>query len=105
MLKKENYLDKRTGLTLSVVALAQVDTSKNTAVFLVGTSREAIQNGYIISKSTLSVEYDRTKNPYEQAYETAKGQRVEQRWNTETHKMEDVLVNQPFYDWEDLIEE
>ena len=101
MLKTNNYLDKRTGLTLPVVAMAQVDTTMGYATFLIGVSRDAIKNGKIIDKVKMSIDFDRNRNPFEQAYEVAKGQKLESRWNEELGKMEGVLVNQPFHGWVD----
>ena len=103
MLRNQNYLDKRTGLYLSVVALAQVDTIKGQATFLIGTSRDAIKNGNVIEKVKIDIEYDRNRNPFEQGYETAKGQKLEKVWSEEKGAIEEILVNQPFYGWQDYI--
>jgi predicted HTH transcriptional regulator len=103
MLKNNNYLDKRTGLTLPVVALAEVDTIMGSAVFKIGTSREEIMKGNIIEKVKMSIDFnkDRTKSPREVAYEFAKTQRKEKHWNEKKEIMEEVLVNPPFYGWVD----
>ena len=103
MLRNTNYYDKRTGLTLSVVALAHVDTKNGTATFLIGVNRQAIASGKIIDKVKIDVDYNRNVNPFKQAYDTAKGQKTVRRWNTETGKAENVIVNQPFYGWADEI--
>ena len=105
MLKTNNYLDKRTGVTLSVVALAEVDTILGSAIFKIGTSREEIMKGNIIEKVKIRIDFnkDRTKSPREVAYEFAKGQYTDIRWNNETKKNEEVLINRPFYGWKDEI--
>ena len=105
MLKNQNYVDKRTGLTLPVVALAEVDTVIGKAVFKIGVSREEIMKGNIIEKIKMDIDFnkDRTKSPREVAYEFAKGQYTDVRWNNETKKNEEVLVNRPFYGWKDEI--
>ena len=103
MLKNQNYLDKRTGLTLPVVAKVQVDTLKGNATFSIGVSRDAIKNGNIIEKIKMDIDFEenRNQNPFEYAYKVAKGQRTEKRWNDEKGELEEVVVNQPFHGWED----
>lgn len=103
MLKTNNYLDKRENETKSAVAIAQVDTKMGNATFYIGKSRELIMKGQYYEKVKMDIKFDRNRNPFEQAYEAVKGQKMEQRWNDEKGKMEDVLVNQPFYGWGDLI--
>lgn len=104
MLKKNDYLDRRTGLTLSVVALAHVNTDDKKATFLIGVSREAIEQGRVIERVTIvDIPFTRDGNPYEQAYNYAKGQYVAYNWNTETKQKEEVLLPRPFYGWEDEI--
>ena len=48
---------------------------------------------------------DRNANDRITAYEKAKGQKEVTQWNEETHKIERVLVGEPFYGWEDDIVE
>ena len=103
MLKTNNYLDKRTGLTLSVVALAQVDTERGKADFHIGISREAIEKGNIIETRTMYLKFDRNVNPYEYAYTKAKEQREMPYFNPTTKKQERKLVDGIFTGWEDDI--
>ena len=105
MLKNQNYFDKNTGVTLPVVAKAQVDTVKGRAIFSIGRSREEIKKGNIIEKIKMDIDFEtnRNKNPFELAYETAKGQKLVLQPNEEKGIIEEVLVNQPFYGWEDEV--
>ena len=75
------------------------------ATFYIGKSRELIMKGQYYEKVKMDINFNRNRNPFEQAYETAKGQRTEQRWNDEMGIKEDVIINQPFYGWEDEIGE
>ena len=99
MLKNNNYLDKRTGHTLPVVALAQVNTELGKATFHIGISREAILKGKdnIIETRTMFLTFDRNVNPYEYAYAKAKEQK--RVLNDETQEYE--LVDGIFTGWED----
>ena len=102
MLKNNNYQDKRTGLTLSVVALAQVNTELGKATFHIGVSREAIKKGgdYIIETRTMFLTFDRNVNPYEYAYSKAKEQKEVEVFNEETHEYEKKVVDGLFTGWE-----
>ena len=97
MLKNNNYQDKRTGLTLPVVALAQVNTELGKATFHIGVSRDAILKGNIIETRTMFLTFDRNVNPYEFAYAKAKEQK--RVFNDETQEYE--LVDGLFTGWED----
>lgn len=101
MLKNNNYQDKRTGLTLPVVALAQVDTARGKADFFIGISREAIEKGNIIDSKSMYMKFDRNENPFEFAYRKAKEKREIPWYNPETHKEETKLVDGIFTGWED----
>lgn len=101
MLKTNNYLDKRENETKSAVAIVQVDTKMGSATFYIGKSRELIMKGQYYEKVKMDINFDRNRNPFEQAYEFAKGQYTDIRWNNETKKNEEVLLNRPFYGWED----
>lgn len=101
MLKNQNYVDKRTGLTIPVVALAQVNTELGKATFHVGISREAIEKGNTIESKTMFLKFDRNVNPYEYAYTKAKEQREIRVHNEETGLEETKLVDGLFTGWED----
>ena len=102
MLKKNDYLDKRTGLTIPVVALAQVDTARGKADFHIGISREAIEKGNIIETKTMYMKFDRNVNPYEFAYHKAKEPREIPVYDPQTGKEEIKVVDGLFAGWNDF---
>jgi hypothetical protein len=104
MLKNQNYLDKRTGLTIPVVALAQVNTELGKATFYIGISREAIMQGNIIEKRTMFLTFDRNVNPYEYAYSKAKEPREIPVYDPQTGKEEIKIVDGVFAGWDDEID-
>lgn len=101
MLKNNNYLDKRTGLIVPVVAIAQVNTELGKATFQIGISREEILKGNIIETRTMYIKFDRNINPYEFAYIKAKEQKEIEVFNNETQQYEKEVVDGLFAGWED----
>lgn len=102
MLKTNNYLDKNYGEVKSVVALVQVDTANNKAVFHIGVSREAIEQKNIIESKTLRMIFPRNVNPYEYAYTKAKEKKSFERYDENGNK-EIVEVDGIFTGWQDDI--
>ena len=56
-----------------------------------------------IATVKVNFEVNRNENPYITAYEKAKAQKTVTQWNEETQKVENVIVGEPFYGWEDDI--
>ena len=95
-LKTTNYEIKEMGITLpEVVALVEVDTEKQTATFKIGVSRQAILDGKVVKTRKISVPFNRNENPYETAYNYAKGVRYEE-YDGQTYEVKGIL-----YGWED----
>ena len=96
MIKTNNYFNKREGEYTTAVGLVQVDTKLGTATLYIGKSRDLILSGNYYEKTPpMYLNFDRSRNPYEQAYEVFK--------NYEFKKMvgEKVITEKPFADWID----
>ena len=95
-LKTTNYEIMEMGITLpEVVALVEVDTERQTATFKIGVSRQAILDGKVIKTRKIAVPFNRNENPFETAYNYAKGIHTEE-YDGKTYKVTGIL-----YGWED----
>ena len=113
-LKTTNYEIKKTGITLpQAYAIVKDLTVKGTsgfAIIAVQSSREnceKVVKGKMQALEEVRIDFtvNRDTNDRATAYEKAKGQREVRQWNEETQQAETVLVNEPFYGWDnDIVE-
>ena len=106
-LKKQNYEIKELGMTLpeayAMVKDLEIRGTQAVAKIVVQQSRDFAMSKSPIASATVRFAVNRNENPYETAYKVAKGTRIEQRFNEETHKYEDIEIPMPFFGWEDDI--
>jgi hypothetical protein len=106
--KKTNYEVKKLGITLpeayANIRNLKIDGENGYAEIVVQSTREA--TGKLAPLETVRVDFkvNSNENPFVTAYNTAKGQKTVKMFNTETHQVEDKVVNMPFYDWTDDIQ-
>ena len=107
-LKKSNYEIKELGMTLpeayALVKDLEIRGTQAVAKIVVQQSRNFAMSKSPIASATVRFAVNRNENPYETAYKVAKGTRIEQRFNEETGKYENVEIPMPFYGWEDDIQ-
>ena len=105
--KKANYEVKKLGITLpeayAIIRNLKIDGENGYAEIVVQSTREA--TGKLAPLEIVRVDFkvNRNENPFITAYNTAKAQKTVKMFNTETHALEDKVVNMPFYDWDDDI--
>lgn len=111
-LKTTNYEVKGKGIILpeayAIVKDLTVRGTHGTAIIAVQTSRENCQkvvDGTMEAIEEVRIEFiiNRDENDRATAYEKSKSQREGKRWNAEMNKSEPILINEPFYGWEDDI--
>lgn len=111
-LKTTNYEVKRKGITLpeayAIVKDLTVRGKSGFAIIAVQSSRdncEKVVNGELEALEEVRIDFtvNRDANNRATAYEQAKSQRAVTRWNMETQQLETVLVNEPFYGWDNDI--
>lgn len=113
-LKTTNYEVKKLGITLpeayAIVKDLTVRGDRGYAIIAVQSSRENAEKVVTGEMSALEehrIDFtvNRDENDRATAYAKAKSQREQYQFNDETQKFEMVMVNEPFYGWEDCIEE
>lgn len=106
-LKTVNYEVKSLGITLSnayaLLKDIKIDDTTGIATFAVQSTREMALKMKPIETVKIEFAFDRTKNPVETAYMTAKSTRIETTLDEQTWKSTTKEVKQPFYGWEDDI--
>lgn len=108
-LKTTNYEVKKLGITLpvayAIIKNLRINGNEGTAEFAVQSTRDTATSLSPIETVKVNFIVNRNENPFVTAYEKAKSQKEVTQWNEETHKIETVLVGEPFYGWEDDIVE
>jgi len=106
-LKTVNYEVKSLGITLpnayALLKDIKINDATGIATFVVQSTREMALKMKPIETVKIEFAFDRTKNPVETAYITAKGKRIETVADEQTWQATTKEVNQPFYGWEDDI--
>ena len=107
--KKANYEVKKLGIVLpeayAIIRKMQIDGEHGYAEIVVQSTREATEKLTPIETVRVDFKVNRNENPFVTAYNAAKAQKTVKMFNTETHQVEDKVVNMPFYDWTDDIVE
>ena len=109
-LKTTNYEVKKRGRILpeayAIVKDLTVRGNKGYAIIAVQSSRENAEKvitGEMLPEEEHRIDFtvNRDENDRATAYAKAKSQKEVKQFNEETHKLETVTVNEPFYGWED----
>ena len=107
-LKTTNYEIKELGITLpeayAILKKLRIDKNEAIAKLAVQSTREKALALAPIYTESIRFTIDRNENPYVTAYRLAKGQREMEGYNPESMRYEPMLVNMPFYGWEDDVE-
>ena len=111
-LKTTNYEVKKLGITLpeayAIVKDLTVRGKSGYAIITVQSSREnaeKVVDGTMAALEEHRIDFmvNRDENDRATAYAKAKSQKEIKQFNEETKKLETVMVNEPFYGWEDDI--
>jgi hypothetical protein len=111
-LKTTNYEVKKLGITLpeayAIVKDLEVHGTSGYAIIAVQSSREnadKVVKGQMQALEEKRVDFvvNRDANDRATAYEAAKKEKTTRRMNRETRKMEEVVIDEMFKDWEDDI--
>lgn len=111
-LKTTNYEVKKLGITLpeayAIVKDLTVRGKSGVAIIAVQSSREnceKVVEGKMQALEEVRIDFtvNRDANDRVTAYEKAKSQQEGKRWNAEMKKSEPVLINEPFYGWDNDI--
>lgn len=111
-LKTTNYEVKKLGIVLpqayALVKDLTVRGKSGFAIFAVQSTRENAEkavNGEMQAIEEVRIDFivERDTNDRATVYAKAKSQREIERFNVETKQMETVLINEPFYGWDDDI--
>jgi hypothetical protein len=101
-LKTTNYQVAETGVVLpTAVAIAQIDTKNNVAIFNIAINREYALAGKTVKQVRIPCEFDRNENPFITAYRTATQPRLVKRVNEMTGLEEEVNEIPYFNKWQD----
>lgn len=104
-LKKNNYTNKETGLTLpnayALIKNLRIDSIYGVAMFVVQTSRDNCFDKEPIFTKELMFTVNREENPYTTAYNKAKEQVKGKYIEPETGEEKEWTKEQPFFGWED----
>ena len=84
-------------------ARVQINTERKEAIFYIGSNRENAFTQPAEKIKLYGVPFTHVGNPFKEAYEFAKGQRLEIVYDQETGEEKEVMVNQPFHDWQNDI--
>lgn len=103
--KKRNYEVKKLGIVIpqayAIIENLTIRGEYARADFIIQTSRPATAEKEPIERVGVEFILNREESPFITAYNTAKSQYETEVYNEETGEYDKVVVNQPFYDWED----
>ena len=104
-LKTTNYEVKKLGITLptAYAKISDIELKKGRATFVIQSSRENTDTLAPIETITVPVDFKRTENPFESAYNAVKGTKDVEVMNYETGELETISIPQIFNGWEDDI--
>lgn len=104
-LKTTNYKVETLGITLptAYAKISDIELKKGRATFVIQSSRENVDTLAPIETITVPVDFKRTENPFETAYNSVKGIKEIEFYNSETGEIEMISVPRKFNGWEDDI--